>query len=89
MYMKQGALNLKEISTGLDIAKLQLTNIILDLELGGYLVQVPDKNEEKKWTNIFKRLSKNLTILSDEERLDLNLALHKVNVLLKGWRIEK
>lgn len=99
MYMQQRALNLKEISTGLNIAKQQLTNIISDLEVGGYLVKAPDTRdkravlvsltpagkeiEEKKWTEIYQRLSKNLTKLSDEDKLDLNFALHKVNVLLK------
>lgn len=99
MYMKQRALNIKEISAGLVMAKQQLTNIIRDLELGGYLVKVPDTNDkravlvsltpagkelqDKKWTEIYKRLSKNLTKVSDEELLDLSFALHKVNVLLK------
>lgn len=99
MYMQQRALNLKEISMGLHIAKQQLTNTIRDLEAGGYLVKVPDTKdkravlvsltpagkeiEDKKWTEIYKKFSKNLTKLSDEERLDLNFALHKVNVLLK------
>ena len=103
MYMKQRDLNLKEISTGLVIAKQQLTNIIHDLELGGYLLKVPDTKdkravlvsltsagkeiEDKKWTEIYKRLIKNLTKLSEEERLDLNFAFHKVNQLLK--RMEK
>jgi DNA-binding MarR family transcriptional regulator len=99
MYIKQKAMNLKEISSGLDIAKQQLTNIIRDLELDGYLVKVPDTKDkravlvfltavgkeiqDKKWSEIYKRLSKNLTKLSDEEQLDLSYALHKVNVLLK------
>lgn len=99
MYMQQRALNLKEISTGLNIAKQQLTNIIRDLEVGGYLVKVPDTKdkravlvsltpagkeiEDKKWTEIYQRFIKNLTKLSDEEQIDLNFALHKVNVLLK------
>lgn len=99
MYMKQRALNIKEISAGLDMVKQQLTNIIHDLELGGYLVKVPDTNDkravlvslttagkeiqDKKWLAIYKRLSKNLAKLSDEEQLDLSYALHKVNVLLK------
>ncbi|OAH52817.1 MULTISPECIES: winged helix DNA-binding protein [Bacillaceae] len=99
MYMQQRALNLKEISSGLDIAKQQLTNIISDLEAGGYLVKGPDTKDkravlvsltpagrdiqEKKWTKIYQKLSQNVTKLSDEEQLDLNFALHKVNVLLK------
>ncbi|MED0680615.1 winged helix DNA-binding protein [Aneurinibacillus thermoaerophilus] len=99
MYMQQRALNLKEISTGLNIAKQQLTNIIRDLEVGGYLVKMPDPKdkravlvsltpagkeiEDKKWTKIYQRFSENLTKLSDEEKLDLHFALHKVNVLLK------
>jgi MarR family transcriptional regulator, organic hydroperoxide resistance regulator len=99
MYMKQKAMNLKEISSGLDIAKQQLTNIIRDLKLDGYLVKVPDTKDkravlvsltavgkeiqDKKWSEIYKRLSKNLTKLSDEEQLDLSYALHKVNILLK------
>lgn len=99
MYMKQRALNLKEISIGLDIAKQQLTNIIHDLEQDGYLIKVPDskdkravlvsltpagrETQDKKWTEAYKRLSKNLTKLSDEEQIDLNYVLHKVNVLLK------
>ncbi|RID83494.1 MarR family transcriptional regulator [Peribacillus asahii] len=99
MYMQQRALNLKEISTGLNIAKQQLTNIISDLEAGGYVVKMPDTKdkravlvsltpagkeiEEKKWTELYQRFSKNLAKLSDEEKLDLNFALHKVNILLK------
>lgn len=99
MYMKQRAMNIKEISSGLDIAKQQLTNIIRDLEADGYLVKVPDTKDkravlvsltavgkeiqDKKWSEIYKRLSNNLTKLSDEEQLDLSYALHKVNVLLK------
>ncbi len=99
MYMQQRALNLKEISTGLKIAKQQLTNIIRDLEVDGYLVKVPDPKDkravlvsltpagkeiaDKKWTEIYQRFIKNLTKLSDEEQIDLNFALHKVNVLLK------
>jgi MarR family transcriptional regulator, organic hydroperoxide resistance regulator len=99
MYMQQRALNLKEISSGLDIAKQQLTNIISDLEAGGYLVKVPDTKdkravlvsltpagkemEDKKWAVIYQRLSTNLTKLSDEEQIDLNFALHKINLLLK------
>lgn len=99
MYMQQRALNLKEISTGLGIAKQQLTNIISDLEVGGYLVKAPDTKdkravlvsltplgkeiEERKWTKIYQRFNENLTKLSDEENIDLNFALHKVNVLLK------
>ena len=99
IYMQQRALNLKEISSGLDVAKQQLTNIISDLEVGGYLFKVPDTKDrravlisltpagkeiiDKKWTGIYQKFSKNLTKLSDEEKLDLNFALHKVNVLLK------
>lgn len=99
MYMQQRALNLKEISTGLNIAKQQLTHIIRDLEVSGYLVKVPDTKdkravlvsltpagkeiEDKKWTEIYQRFIKNLTKLSDEEQIDLNFALHKANVLLK------
>ena len=100
--MKQTALNLKEISTGLDIAKQQLTNIIRDLEHGGYLVKVPDMKDKRavlvsltpagkeiqdeKWTGIYKRFSKNINRLSDEEQLDFNYALHKINVLLKKMK---
>ena len=99
MYMQQEALNIKEISTGLNIAKQQLTNIIKDLEADGYLVKVADTKDkravlvsltpkgkeivEKKWTKIYQRFVNNLTKLSDEEKIDLNFALHKVNVLLK------
>ena len=99
MYMQQRALNIKEISNGLNIAKQQLTNIIKDLEVDGYLVKVQDTKdkravlvsltpkgkeiEEKKRTKIYQRFVNNLTKLSDEEKIDLNFALHKVNVLLK------
>lgn len=99
MYMQRRPLKLKEISIGLDIVKQQLTNIISDLEVGGYLVKVPDSKdkravlvsltplgkgiEDKKWGEIYQRFNKNLTKLSEEEQLDLNFALHKVNALLK------
>lgn len=99
MYMQQRPLNLKEISSGLNIAKQQLTNIISDLEAGGYLSKVHDTKdkravlvsltpkgkeiEEKKWTGIYQKFSHNLTKLTDEDQRDLSFALHKVNVLLK------
>ena len=99
LYTKQKALNIKEISIGLNITKQQLTNIISDLEAQGYLVKEPDikdkramlvsltskgmEIENKKWTEIYQRFIKNLTRISNEEKLDLAFALHKVNVLLK------
>ena len=99
MYMKQRPLNIKDISIGLNIAKQQLTNIIRDLETTGYLVKIPDikdkravlvsltpkgkEIENKKWTDIYQKFTKNLTKLSDEEKIDLAFSLHKVNVLLK------
>lgn len=99
LYVQQRAVNIKEISIGLNIVKQQLTNIISDLEAQGYLVKIPDNKdkravlvsltskgeeiEKKKWTVIYQRFIKNLTKISDEERIDLAFALHKVNVLLK------
>ena len=99
LYMQQRALNLKEISVGLGIIKQQLTNIISDLEAGGYLMKEPDPKdrravlisltslgkeiEEKKWVKIYQKFNENLTKLNDEEKIDLKYALHKVNVLLK------
>ncbi|MGG3692059.1 MarR family winged helix-turn-helix transcriptional regulator [Heyndrickxia ginsengihumi] len=102
MYFQQRALNLKEISNGLNIAKQQLTNIMKDLEASGYIVKTPDIKDkravlvsltaagkdiqEKKWTNIYHHFSERLTKLSDEERIDLQFALHKVNILLKKMK---
>lgn len=99
MYMQQRALNLKEISMGLVIAKQQLTNIMSDLEAGGYIVKVPDikdkravlvsltpkgkEIQEKKWAEIYRRFSEKIKKLNDEEQLDLNFALHKINNLLQ------
>jgi len=99
LFMQQRALNIKDISSGLNIAKQQLTNIIRDLEAGGYLVKMPDPMDkravlvsltplgkdilERKWTEVYRRFSRNLAKLMEEEQRDLNFALHKVNVLLK------
>jgi DNA-binding MarR family transcriptional regulator len=99
MYMQQRPLNIKEISAGLDIAKQQLTNLIKDLEDGGYLVKVPDTKDKravlvslsdagkeiqnKKWAKIYLKFTENLSKLSDEEQQDLHYALHKVNLLFK------
>jgi DNA-binding MarR family transcriptional regulator len=99
LYMQQKPLNIKDISIGLNITKQQLTNIISDLEAQGYLVKEPDikdkravlvsltskgrEIENKKWTEIYQRFIKNLTRISNEEKLDLAFSLHKVNVLLK------
>ncbi|MBB2481951.1 winged helix DNA-binding protein [Bacillus sp. APMAM] len=98
IYMQQRALNLKEISNGLNIAKQQLTNIIKDLEASGYVSKVPDVKDkravlvsltqngqdiqDKKWTKIYQKFTDSISKLSDEEQLDLKFALHKVNVLL-------
>ncbi|KSU81090.1 MULTISPECIES: MarR family winged helix-turn-helix transcriptional regulator [Fictibacillus] len=98
LFMNKRAFNLKEISTGLDIAKQQLTNVVSALEVQGYLVKKPDPKDkravlialtpkgkevqEKKWAEIYNRFSQNLTKLNEEEQRDLQFALHKVNVLL-------
>ncbi|MDQ6596078.1 MarR family transcriptional regulator [Bacillus salipaludis] len=102
MYMQNKALNLKEISIGLNIAKQQLTNIVKDLEAGGYLIKMPDikdkravlvsltpkgkEIEDKKWTKIYQTFSKSITKLNKEEQLDLQFSLHKVNVMLKKMK---
>jgi MarR family transcriptional regulator, organic hydroperoxide resistance regulator len=99
LYMQQRALNIKEISKGLGIAKQQLTNVISDLQMGGYLDKVPDPNDkravqvlitskgkeiqQKKWTEIYQKFINNLLKLTEEEKLDIAFSLHKVNVLLK------
>jgi DNA-binding MarR family transcriptional regulator len=99
LYMQQRALNIKEISKGLGIAKQQLTNVISDLQMGGYLDKVPDPNDkravqvlitskgkeiqQKKWTVIYQKFTNNLSRLTEEEKLDIAYSLHKVNVLLK------
>jgi len=99
IYMQQKALNLKEISAGLNMAKQQLTFIIRDLVMDGYLAKEPDhkdkravlisltptgkKTQEEKWQNIYHKFHQNLGKLSEEECRDLNFALHKVNQLLK------
>ena len=74
MYMQNRALNLKEISNGLKIAKQQLTNIIKDLEANGYLMKTPDRKDKRavlvsltpkgkeiqdqKWGKIYQKLVK-------------------------------
>jgi DNA-binding MarR family transcriptional regulator len=99
LYMQKRALNLKDISKGLNIAKQQLTNIIKDLEAGGYVTKAPDTKDRRavlvsltpkgmeivneKWTRIYQKFSRQIAKLSAEEQLDLKYALHKTNVLLK------
>ncbi len=98
MFLQNKSLNLKEISTGLNIAKQQLTNIIKDLEASGYLIKMPDTKDkravlvsltpkgkeiqEQKWMKIYQKLTQSISKLSEEEQLDLKFALHKVNVLM-------
>jgi DNA-binding MarR family transcriptional regulator len=99
MNMEQRALNLKEISSGLNIAKQQLTNVIKDLEVQGYIAKKTDpqdkravlvsltpkgkESQDKKWGQIYQKFSENIATLSEEEQVDLRYALHKVNILLK------
>ncbi|GGE34969.1 hypothetical protein GCM10011391_12050 [Pullulanibacillus camelliae] len=99
IYMQQRPLNLKEICVGLDIAKQQLTPLIRDLEMEGYVTKLPDTRDrravlvslteegkrilDKKWTTLYHNISEKVTKLSEEEQLDLKFALHKVNHLLK------
>lgn len=99
MYMQKRPLNPKEISAGLNISKQQLTNLIRGLELGGYLTKVPDEKDkravlvsltpagveigEKKWALIYQKFSHKLDTLTEEDKIDLAFALHKINVLLK------
>lgn len=98
LYMQQKAVNIKDISIGLNIAKQSLTHIIHQLERKGYLVKRPDERdkravlvsltakgkeqEQKKWTEMLQKLTTNLNKLSEEEKIDLAFSLHKVNMLL-------
>lgn len=98
IYMQQKSLNLKEISSGLNVAKQQLTNIISELVSTGYLIKETDKKDkrailislsakgtktqEEKWKAIYQKFSENLSKLNEEDRRDLQFALHKVNLLL-------
>ncbi|RLQ94644.1 MarR family winged helix-turn-helix transcriptional regulator [Falsibacillus albus] len=99
LFMQQKALNLKDISAGLNIAKQQLKNVIKELEADEFVIKEPDpydkravlvsltakgnEVQEKKWADIYEKLSGNITKLDEEEQIDLHYALHKVNVLLK------
>lgn len=99
IFMQQRALNIKEISAGLGIAKQQLTNMISDLEASGYCKKEPDVRDKRavlvsltplgnelmnqKWIKIYQRLGQHLTKLNEEELIDLHYALHKANFLLK------
>jgi len=99
MYMQKRDLNIKEISQGLNIAKQQLTNVISELVNEGYLIKMPDSRDkravlvsltskgksiqEEKWRGIYSNFHTNLAKLNEEEQLDLQFALHKLNVLLK------
>jgi Transcriptional regulators len=99
MYNKRQALNLKEISGGLHIAKQQLTNAISELETRGYLIKKPDERdkravlvsltpagkamEEQKWMALYQKFTGSLNRLAEEEQLDFCFALHKVNALLR------
>ncbi|WEG14701.1 MarR family transcriptional regulator [Pullulanibacillus sp. KACC 23026] len=98
IYMQKRAINIKDISAGLQIAKQQLTGLVKELEKKGYLTKVTDPKdkraiqvtltpagrevEESKWKAIYQKLEKKLEKLNAEEQMDLRYALHKVNVLL-------
>ncbi|WP_332238517.1 MarR family winged helix-turn-helix transcriptional regulator [Sporolactobacillus sp. KGMB 08714] len=99
MYSKQKALNLKEISEGLEIAKQQLTHVVSGLEKKGYLIKRPDERdkravlvtltpagkamEEQKWRVLYQKFIKSFNRLTEEEQFDFCFALHKVNTLLQ------
>ena len=86
-------MNLKEISSGLNIAKQQLTNLIKDLEASEYLTKLPDPKDkravlvsltpkgkefqENKWMKVYKKFCENMDKLNSEEQLDLKFALIK------------
>ncbi|WP_042458949.1 MarR family winged helix-turn-helix transcriptional regulator [Neobacillus dielmonensis] len=105
LFTQQRAVNIKDISNGLNITKQQLTTIVSELEAQGYLVKKPDSKDKravlvsltskgkeiqnKKWSEIYQRFLKNLTKISEEEKRDLAFALHKVNVLLKKMESEE
>jgi len=102
LYMQNRALNLKEISKGLNIVKQQLTNVVKDLEAEGYLIKSPDPKDKRavlvsltpkgreiqdqKWGKIYQKFSESIRKLTAEEQLDLKYALHKVNILLKKMK---
>lgn len=99
LYMFQQPLAIKQISEGLNVPKQQMTDLLKRLFEQGlitkkqnlhdkrsFVIELTEKGEisqQERWSKIYQNLVKDLTKLDSEEQLDLQYALHKVNVLLK------
>ena len=99
LYMYQHPLTIKQISEGLNVPKQQMTDLHKRLFEQGLIIKKQNKNDKRsflielteegkitqqeKWSKIYQNFVDDLSKLDDEEQLDLQYALHKVNFLLK------
>ncbi|MEH7308994.1 MarR family winged helix-turn-helix transcriptional regulator [Neobacillus drentensis] len=99
LFMNQHPLTIKQISEGLNIPKQQMTDLLKRLFDQGYITKSQNVNDKRsfviqltekgnasqheKWGIIYQNFVNDLSKLNDEEQIDLEYALHKVNDLLK------
>ncbi|PLS08011.1 MarR family winged helix-turn-helix transcriptional regulator [Neobacillus cucumis] len=99
LFMYQHPLTIKQISEGLNVPKQQMTDLVKRLMEQGYITKSQNKedkrsfvieltengtaSQQEKWAIIYQNFVADLAKLDTEEQLDLQYALHKVNILLR------
>ncbi|MBM7652615.1 MarR family winged helix-turn-helix transcriptional regulator [Neobacillus cucumis] len=99
LFMYQHPLTIKQISEGLNVPKQQMTDLLKRLFDQGLITKKQNPSDKRsfvialteegnitqqeKWSQIYQNFMDDLSKLDREEQLDLEYALHKVNVLLK------
>ncbi|MEH7417281.1 winged helix DNA-binding protein [Neobacillus drentensis] len=99
LFMYQQPLAIKQISEGLNVPKQQMTDLLRRLFDQGYITKKQNYHDKRsfvielteegkttqqeKWSKIYQNFVDDLSKLDSEEQLDLQYAMHKVNVLLR------
>ncbi|WP_255266652.1 MarR family winged helix-turn-helix transcriptional regulator [Bacillus cereus] len=98
MHVQEGVA-ISELAKKINISKQQMTPIVQKLEDRGYIVKVRDENDKRsfkvmlakageeivtsRWTELYHLFCHKLDQLNEEDQIDLEYALYKMNRILE------
>lgn len=98
LYQSSQSVSITELAKNIDISKQQMTPIIHKLEENGYISKIRDVNDKRsfkialsdtgknvikhKWENLYYIFCDKLEQLGEEEQIDLEYAIYKINHIL-------
>lgn len=98
LFQSAEGISISVLAKQINISKQQMTPILQKLEEGGYIEKVRDPNDKRsfkimlsvlgkqvitrKWEGLYHHFSQKLEQISEEDQVDLDYAIYKLNYIL-------